>query len=455
MKNPDQANAELAAVVLKSTAAGGEVSTARPKKTPRAAPSLGMLLGRLGKEISRQDARLLTALSQTHPRQFWSAAKDLLSWSHPEDEALQVLRACASHPTLLRAGLSVASKVSKTDGVGSNPTLSILLGASLRLKNKSPQYHEERMRSAAQLLSGVSASDMFHLLVEPAEANNAHATLAAARAMPDAHNPQEARRFTYGQTSFASAGLMGESKLLARAFIQAQAAGLQGIPATRRERCDNAFFWIAHRHREALASGSVDAPTWAEAARLLVRRAPKLAEDGATLSLILASEELRPLLPATPSKRHFSGWWNQTRLCFETLSMAQGSAVAPILNYFGPDLNSKLVEADAGENAPKARSGAPKMFSGGLPGWAVALLAGHAPEASWMPAPDAEAARATFKLPRALVAKARDGSMLESDLSGPTLGASGASFDASSLCKALGHAWGPAPKSKARASVKA
>lgn len=285
-------------------------------------------------------------------------------------------------------------------------------------------------------------------MLGPAAAGHGAAVLALAKLMPDAASTdrEEARRHTYGQTHFSHQGMHNRAAMAtAIAVIDGQAQGLSPQIPGPRDICRNAFFWIAHRHLKAQTLGdqSEQAKAWTQAGALLVQRCPCITEGEQSLSLVLGIEPFRKALmeraPKLTQASHF-GFRRESTLG-QALQMARSGDVAEIIAYCDAASPSRML--DAPKDAP---IDSPKSYSK-LPSWAFALLAGHAPDASWMPAPGSEEARALFKIPTAMVDQSRAGTMKFED---HDLGRSGAAaYDAAKLCKGLGHAW-DAPKISAR-----
>lgn len=423
---------------------------ARAKKTKRSADLSDLGVSSYG-EWSREELEFVSSLARTHPRQFWSSAKRFLTERSAQDRSLTALNAFKHSEVLLRAGLSLALKKSGMNGFGSNLAIESMLSGCLALPNKSEAFYLERARSAAAQLSKTSASSIFSILLAPAVAGNASAALAMAQQMPSAGsaNPDEARRHTYGASGFASHGLNDSAHNAATiAFIHAQENGLSPKPLPARERCSNAFFWIAHRYLESQAAGSASASLWEQAGCLIAQRCPSIADGTQTLALALGIEPFRKALMAgrpVLSNPSFYGF-HRPQILLDALQMAPAAEVAEILQYASSGRSPEL-QASSDPALPPA-------FTAGLPGWSIALLAGHTPDPAWMPEPESPEALGVFKLPKAVIALAKSGALAPSRMEREWMGDTGASLNAAKLCKALGRAWGPVAKAS-RATKKA
>lgn len=413
------------------------------KKTPRHASAAQLNLVSTYGERSEEDIQTIVLLAAKHPRQFWAAAKPLLS-DRCRDRHYPILRAFFGHESLARAGLSFAAKHSRSDGVGRNDTLQILLDAALSIPGKSPAYYLNRIERARPLLSRVSAGDIFEAVFQPALGNNPHAALA--RLMPafDSPDREEARRHTYGQTSFASKGLYNEQAMAeARAIVHAQTHGLPARIPARRDLCDNAFFWVARRYHETHQAGQPEAALWREAGCILIQRVPRLIENTHTLALCLGLEPFRQALGERAPKLGSPGnfWSSREVLVGEAFLLASHGEAKGIIDYLATGQTSKIAPAEATAEPTTPR------YNHGCPDWALALLAGHPPDPAWMPAPASLEFEATFQIPKALADKSRSGSICAEDFKIIERD-SGARYDATRLLKELGRPLPLAPRKK-------
>lgn len=426
------------------------VAPARAKKTRRHANLWDLGFSSYG-ERSRDDSLLLVALVDSHPRQFWEQAKRCLT-DRSYDRDWAVLAAFAGRETLIRAGLWLASKSSRIDGVGRNEGLQKMLSLALSLPGKSDAFYLARIESAKARLAQVSASEAFYAIASPAALGNAAATLALAKLMPDANSKdrEEARRHTYGETSFGR-GRFAERSVENKeiALIKAQAKGKSVEPMDWSKGTRHPLFWIAHRFMAASKAKSPDAALWAEAGEMIIRRCPKMAECERALPLMLAIPQFRKALieirPQLGSPSFYC--FHRSEALIEAFRLADKKDVAEIIAYANTGDSPKLmVPTD-----PKSTNLPMWTGSAGLPAWALALLAGKAPDAAWMPVPGSLEALAPMPLPKAQVEKASLGRLRGAELDRyPNERA--ARYDAAKLCKALGHSWEPPAEAKAEAA---
>lgn len=423
------------------------------KKTHRHAnvADLGLSAFRWSAEISREDAELVASLAENHPRQFWMAASAILK-NRLSDNVGPILASFEKRPVLIRAALLLlAHRQARPDDSRCQAALAIA-GRALALPGMRPSFYQARLDNLRPLFQGVAASDIFELIAAPALAGCARGALCAAQAMPDARSPTpgEIRRFTHGQTSFAAhSHLPRENAALFIARIHAQANGMPAASSLGSSpRFANAFFLIAHWHRECLASGHSDAAIWRDAGIILIERLPALAESSIALPLILGIDAFREAFLATldlppPSAAQAScrAPMPLTDSCiFEALSMASDAGAAEIMDFVKTRPNGR----HKARLAPSPESSSESSFVGGIPIWAVALLAGKSPAPSWMPEPGSAEALAAVRFPKAWALKSKDGSLEGVDLMrhfGRDELPSGARFDAATLCKALGRSW--------------
>lgn len=441
---------------------------AKQKKTPRHAnvADLGLsAFSRLASEISREDAELVASLAENHPRQFWMAASNVLK-DRVSDNVLPIFASFKNRPVLIRAALLFLANKNTRPRVSRCLASFAIAGHALSLPGMRASFYKARLDNLRSQLQDAAASDIFELIAAPALAGNALGALCAAQAMPDARSsvPGEARRFTHGQTSFAAhSHLPREDAALFIARIHAQA---NGIPAASSvgfsARFANAFFLIAHWHRECLATGHSDAAIWRDAGILLIERVPALAESSIALPLILGIDAFRNAFRATldlppPSVAQAScrGPLPLTDSCiFEALAMAPEASATEIIGFAKTLANGR----HKARLQPSSEFPARSLFVGGIPIWAIALLAGKEPSSSWMPELGSEEALAEIRIPKAWTVRAKDGSLNGLDLMrhlGPDEIPRGALFDAAKLCKAVGRSWGSLGKPRRPSSMAA
>ena len=433
------------------------------KKTPRHATIFDLGLGkRYSSAFSEADARIAAPLASSHPRQFWLAAKRILRDRSQRNATF--FAAFDDRPALIRAALMLILKSpAQYEVLGESP-LFLILSSALRLPGRTSAFYEARLEGLRRLRPEASASEVYSLIAAPALVGHAVATLAAAKAMPDPRggDPSQARAFSHGQTSFASAGLYSP-ELLAQAagIIHAQVHGISDGSSRPPQPppCSNAFFLIAHRYRQSLAAGLAEASLWRDAGMILINRIPALSGEAPLTALMLGTEPFRRALAASldlpaPKWSYSRGFASQLSdgCLFDALAMASPQCVGDILA-----LAARRPPAASIAPGP---DGSPGAFVGGIPRWALALLAGHPPAPEWMPEPSSPEALAEMRFPKAWVAKAKDGSLLSSDLEGrgrvaPGDPPAGAKISAAKLCKALGSPW-PAqpPKLRSKQSPK-
>lgn len=400
--------------------------------------------------FEREDAQVLISVVKTHPRQFWSMVRRALT-DRMGDDRWSLFGAFEGNEPLLRAGLWLVSKNSRIDGVGRNESLQRMLSMTLALPGKREGFYLARVEAAKAQLAKISAGDMFYTIAGPAMTGNAAATLALVKLMPDAKSAdkEEARRHTYGPTSFAGYGMRDSAaanKCLAH--IKAQAKGKPTELPERETRCSNPFFWIAHRYEAALKAKSPEAAMWREAGEILVRRCPGLGESTETLPLILGIEPFRKALmearPQLGSPSFYS--FHRDEIILSALRMADKKQTAEIIAYVDTGARPTMRVSGMDEAGKPA-----SWITSGFPAWALALLAGKKPEAAWMPAPGSEEAKAEFAMPKALAEKAKAGGVKPRDVNTSNIPGGSAKFNAARLCKALGHEWGAEPEAAAEA----
>jgi hypothetical protein len=419
-------------------------AAAAARKAKRVASLSDMGISSYGR-IERDDTQLLISLVETHPRQFWNAVKRPLT-DRMGDERWELFRAFEGKEALLRAGLWLTSKNSRIDGVGRNESLQRMLAMTLALPGKREGFYLSRVEAAKQQLSQVSAGDVFFTITAPAIAGNAAATLALAKLMPDANSAdkQEARRHTYGQTSFAGSGMHDQTAMSkSLAFIRAQVKGKPAEKPEREKICSNPFFWIAHRYLECSKAKSPEAALWREAGEILIRRCPKMGESTEALPLLIGIEPFRKVLMETRPTLGSPSFYcfHRDEIILDALRLSSKKETAEVIAYANTG-ERPVIRVSAAAQGGKESS----WLSSGFPAWALALLAGRAPDPAWMPAPDSEEAKAEFSMPKALAEKAKAGSVKGRDVDSGRFPSGTAKFNAARLCKALGHAWEAQPE---------
>lgn len=387
-------------------------------------------------ERSALTSSMLGALAGSHPRQFWKGAKIIITgrWT---DTDYAMLRAFSGHEVLLRAGLRLAVKQSYKDGMGGCRALTTLLSMTLALPGQTAEFQRLRVASTQKSLITLSASDLFKTLSGPAMAGHAEATLALAQLMPDENSPdpQQARRHRYGQCGFFNSGLHDPSaNANAKAEMHARINGMPLNQYLTDKKCTNAFFWIAHQAHEARLVGSFDANVWEAAGTLLVSRCPAgVIEGDNTLAIALGSKVWRDALKIVKPQLQDASFrfFNRKEVLLKALLEAPGQEVAEILDYVAPGPASKPASKETVLEWATPVDTEP-------PGWALALLAGHAPNSEWMPKEESISEKA-FKIPLALVSAAKAGELTGRACERWGMSSKGSSFNASKLCKALGY----------------
>lgn len=370
-----------------------------------------------------------------------------------KDSEHVILKAFAGHEALLRAGLSLSIGKTNTDGLGQNRVLSKLLSMTLVLPGKSRQFHRLRVASAAKSILTVSASEVFSMISGPAVAGNAEGALALAELMPDENSPDpsQSKRHRYGVCGFFHMGLNDDhEKAVALAVVHARVNGMVLKIDHKESVPRNAFFWIAIQAREARQAGHSDADVWEAAATLLVSRCPDgVVEGSETLSLALGSRVLRNALIKVRPKLGDPGSYcfHRESTLVSALQEVPAGEVGEILAYAESAVRYTRIP-------PKGKTSVRESFEYGIPGWALALLAGHKPDPAWMPSPGDPEALGVFKMPRAFIEASKSGALRSSDLDHWRGRENSASFDAARLCKELGHGFGlAAPKRLRKAKV--
>jgi hypothetical protein len=423
------------------------------KKTPRSANLSDLGLNWSYGEKDPHEAELVAALASTHPRQFWDAAKHCLK-DRPRDNEHLVVQAFSGREALVRAGLSYARKHGYNDShgyghnrYGRNPAYETMVAHAMALPGKSARFQELVAARADKRFSKLHASEIFATILEPARAGNAYASLLLARLLPDSSSTdsEQAKRHENGRTGFASMDVYDSpERALTVALIHAQTHGIDPSIAAKAAKSrgrparlsGNAFFWIAHRHLEESAAGSPSAGIWAQAGVEIVRRCAKgLSQGPETLALALGIKPFRDALLASRPQMGDRHYWSRDQALFEAFKLCAHDDVKTICDYAATGPSPTIADLDP------TKPDAPRRYQGGLPSWALAVLAGHSPDPAWMPQSGAIEAQTLFKIPKSSMDMAKLGTLSGQQVDRLGYSSSGASYDAPKLCKSLGHSW--------------
>lgn len=395
-------------------------------------------------------SQTLKALAGTHPRLLWSIGSRALR-ERPRDGSEEIVLLFARHPALVRAALWRCSSQTVSGMRHAHHEIAhwlpILLTLWIQLPGQTERGAIARLRAAAKMMSNSSAAEIFRLHSAAARANLPQTALMIAREMmPSARDPdkEQSRRHTFGETGFAQSRMSRDSK--ARRASQALADWLVAdepkealAPETIGAACGNGFELAVRCSLSARREGRLElADLWAQSAAELIRKGRNFFDHAETLTLGLAleatREAMRELRPRIGDVTFYS--FDREELLFHGLSLC------------APDQLGALIAYEATSDA------ASKPDS--LPGWTMALLAGHAPDPSWMPAAGSAEALRRVKVSDRFVEMAAAG-QLDADHWRSRRGRpSGRLISASSLLDKLGHAtMAQAYRAAERAAAKA
>lgn len=382
-------------------------TTITRQRKPTPAPS-GVILSY--HSVGKMEAEILSAFIPNHPRAFWQHSK--YNFKNPTDCTPTLIRSAGADERLLRL---MCLALHKKDGFSHRDRIEMrvreaqgaLISKILSFPNKSPAWRLARLKVFKPSLDLASAGDIFQHLGHAAMQGQLECAEFFLERFPDKKlGKEQADRQRFGVCGYQSHGWGSpEAQLHAQASIVAELSGVKkSIPAKfDREYPSNAWFYIAARHGALAQSNPAEAARWANMGIALIDRGLEPTEKAETLAHIMPC---RPLFDAIRQSRPALGspsfyCFERTGILFEALSKVQDAAsVAAICSYdeTGSDCRG-TVEVTVGKRKPQLVSA--------IPSSAIALLAGHQPDDSWIEL----GADRQFKIPSAIIEKAKAGTL--------------------------------------------
>jgi hypothetical protein len=266
--------------------------------------------------------------------------------------------------------------------------------------------------------------------------------------MPDKRlNDEQAEKYRYGRTGFTHYDLGNElGQAWAQALIIAESCSeskkakqakqaKQAKPAKRAPPRDadiptNALFWIAARHKLLRATDPAAAARWGAAGALMIEKGLEVEDGHESISLALGCAPMRKALMARRpvlGAPTFYGF-HREEATLRALLLANPSDVAEICAY---EESGSSCRTDM-----KVSQGKSSWIVSPIPAAALALLAGHDPDPSWI----SLGADRHFHISKSQLDAAKAGTLAPSHFASHSTPARGAPYTIEKLAQALGKA---------------
>lgn len=382
------------------------------QRKPTTAPSSAMLPNY---SVGKMEAEILSAFIPNHPRAFWQHSKH--NFKNPSDSTPMLIRSGGGDERLLRL---MCLAIHKKDGHSHRDRIemrvheaqSALISKILSFPGKSPAWRLARLSVFKPSLDLATAGEIFQHLGHASMQGHIECAEFFLERFPDKKlGKEQADRQRFGVCGYQSHGWGSpEAQLHAQASIVAELSGVKkSIPAKfDREYPSNAWFYITARHGALAQSNPQEATRWANIGISLMDRGLDPTEKAETLAHIMPCpplfDAMRQSRPALGSPTFYC--FERAGILFEALSKVQDAAsVAAICAYdeTGSDCRG-ILEVTFGNRKPQLVSA--------IPSAAIALLAGHQPDDSWI----GLGADREFKIPSSIIEKAKTGTLSREQL---------------------------------------